>query len=636
MKKQTIKLAALALLLAANTKQNVNAQATVDWKNSFQFQVASDNGYAPQPHVSMYWGESAIDSVSNQWIRIGYAKDAIDVNPDVSKALINPSLDKPNIAGVDFDFMEEGSIPYSLGTPFLASYASNSAGKYLWSKKYVINGNNSAVEANAICNIGNSKGMYVAGLYTGKFKYESKQFSSIYNRSNLYVLKLNENGTIAKTLDLPLNTMPSEAHLSDIKSDKYGNLFAILNIGYIEGNGSHNINFANGTSGVVKVKSNDAVLLKFSSSLQFLFARKIEAKGNQLGLNSIHLDKYSNIIVGGIFSKGSASSNSYIDFDPSNSVSNVTTQGSDGLEDICIAKYTSIGNFVWAKAIDGGVTNNLFETAKVEVDKLGNIFVSAYTNSPIDINPDVVATNKIVSNKVYIAKYGPAGSYIWSRSHNATSDYLTNNDLEVDTDGDPILLYSELYASNKTIPHLIKYSTSNGVTKWNNPIYNANAYSGDLMYKNAQILTYKNSLFVSIELHGSFNLLYSGANNLINPNITFEMYRPAMIKYSFSGSALSPEEQAEESNSVAYKTGLEESSMNVSVYPNPATDFVTIKVESTENTTATIYNYSGVAIRTIALTETETNVNISELPVGMYFIEVIANGNKEVKKIIKQ
>ncbi|MBN8702090.1 MAG: T9SS type A sorting domain-containing protein, partial [Bacteroidetes bacterium] len=111
-----------------------------------------------------------------------------------------------------------------------------------------------------------------------------------------------------------------------------------------------------------------------------------------------------------------------------------------------------------------------------------------------------------------------------------------------------------------------------------------------------------------------------------------------MGEYALSGAALADEEQAEDGNSIVYKTNLEEMAATLVVYPNPSIDNISIKITLSESeaAVATIYNYSGIVVKTISLTENETKVEIAELPAGMYFVEVVGNNFKEIRKIIKQ
>lgn len=75
-----------------------------------------------------------------------------------------------------------------------------------------------------------------------------------------------------------------------------------------------------------------------------------------------------------------------------------------------------------------------------------------------------------------------------------------------------------------------------------------------------------------------------------------------------------------------------------SVYPNPTTDFLTLRVMNfdIENLSYWLYGVSGNLIETKKVTADETQISMAKMVSGTYFLK-IATGNKEVKtfKIIK-
>lgn len=76
---------------------------------------------------------------------------------------------------------------------------------------------------------------------------------------------------------------------------------------------------------------------------------------------------------------------------------------------------------------------------------------------------------------------------------------------------------------------------------------------------------------------------------------------------------------------------IEENSMDVAVYPNPATENVTIS--GIENGTVTIYNVNGQNVYNNTLNGTLT-VNVDAFEAGFYIIEVVENGNKAHYKLM--
>lgn len=86
--------------------------------------------------------------------------------------------------------------------------------------------------------------------------------------------------------------------------------------------------------------------------------------------------------------------------------------------------------------------------------------------------------------------------------------------------------------------------------------------------------------------------------------------------------------------------GINENHINltVAVYPNPATDFLILKVDDREieKLNYQLYDTQGKLLSSEKLKSSETTINVSELPQAAYFIKVFENKN-EIKtfKIIK-
>jgi hypothetical protein len=88
-------------------------------------------------------------------------------------------------------------------------------------------------------------------------------------------------------------------------------------------------------------------------------------------------------------------------------------------------------------------------------------------------------------------------------------------------------------------------------------------------------------------------------------------------------------------------TGIEEAkgiTLQCSVYPNPTTDFITLKVEnfSLSDLTFQLYDLNGKLLENRKIESNETSIDMSNLNPASYFLKVVQS-NKEVKtfKIIQ-
>jgi hypothetical protein len=78
----------------------------------------------------------------------------------------------------------------------------------------------------------------------------------------------------------------------------------------------------------------------------------------------------------------------------------------------------------------------------------------------------------------------------------------------------------------------------------------------------------------------------------------------------------------------------EKEEISLSIYPNPAKDFVKIKAHSSDFKTVKIYNYLGILIDVIEANSDEIEINTSDYNTGIYIIDIQTENGKITKKII--
>ena len=93
-------------------------------------------------------------------------------------------------------------------------------------------------------------------------------------------------------------------------------------------------------------------------------------------------------------------------------------------------------------------------------------------------------------------------------------------------------------------------------------------------------------------------------------------------------------------NGGGYPAGINEMSIQsnmLKIYPNPSFNLVTIETSgATIESSLTILNIEGQQLITRQITESKTQMDISNLPSGVYFVRLINDKTVEVGKIIKQ
>jgi hypothetical protein len=74
----------------------------------------------------------------------------------------------------------------------------------------------------------------------------------------------------------------------------------------------------------------------------------------------------------------------------------------------------------------------------------------------------------------------------------------------------------------------------------------------------------------------------------------------------------------------------------LNLYPNPASEKVTIITDMTEHSVISIYNLQGQILLQQQIQQGKTDINISELAQGVYIVRLYSNARAEVGRIIKE
>ena len=105
-----------------------------------------------------------------------------------------------------------------------------------------------------------------------------------------------------------------------------------------------------------------------------------------------------------------------------------------------------------------------------------------------------------------------------------------------------------------------------------------------------------------------------------------------------TGSNGSVEQGVQQPYEISATVGINESSISLemSVYPNPTTNYLTLKVEITKNLSYQLFDMQGKVIASKKITDNTTTVVMENLPTATYLLKV-TDSNKTVKtfKIIK-
>jgi hypothetical protein len=75
---------------------------------------------------------------------------------------------------------------------------------------------------------------------------------------------------------------------------------------------------------------------------------------------------------------------------------------------------------------------------------------------------------------------------------------------------------------------------------------------------------------------------------------------------------------------------------DISVYPNPAKDFVKLSAIGGQLSAVKVYNCLGMLVEEMEVNSNEVEINISEYNTGIYFVNVQTENGNLVKKVVKK
>ncbi|MDP4282542.1 MAG: T9SS type A sorting domain-containing protein, partial [Bacteroidota bacterium] len=345
----------------------------------------------------------------------------------------------------------------------------------------------------------------------------------------------------------------------------------------------------------------DIFLVKYNAFGTVLWARNEGGTNDDIGY-SVVSDASGNIYMTGYFSYDTITVGPY-------------TLPNAGSIDMLVVKYDSGGNVLWAKK-GGGTSDD--RSSSVAVDASGNVFVTGNFSSPVISFDSLTLTNSGVVD-MFIVKYDENGNAIWA--NNAVGTYSDQgNSVASEASGNTIVTglfnspsitfgtYTLTNSGNDDI-FLVRYD-SDGNAIWAEAIGGAQPDYGFSITMNSSGDAVVTGSFSSPEI--TF-----GSDTLLNPG-NFPVFI-AKAKWIY--------------------TGIDEAeiSSKISVYPNPATEIITIKVpEGNTKVRIKIENIDGVEIMQKEIFESKVTMGIGDLPRGLYFIRIMSENGMQVAKFIKQ
>ncbi|MEJ7739818.1 MAG: SBBP repeat-containing protein [Chitinophagaceae bacterium] len=332
---------------------------------------------------------------------------------DAGRSVVVDALGNTYIAGyfygtVDFDPGTGAANLTSAGANdiFLAKY--DASGNYIYAKAM---GSFSADAAYGIA-VDGSGSVYLTGSFAGTVDFDPGpgigNLTSILGNEDIFLASYDASGNYVYAKALGGENYEQG---SSIVADGSGNVYIT---GFFAG--TADFDPGPGIANLVSVPGSfDIFVAKYAAGGNYVYARAIGGANLDNG-NDVAVDGFGNAYITGFF-------DGTVDFDPSPGIANLT---SAGMEDIFMAKYDALGNYVYAKAIGG---NGMDLGSGIAVDGSGNAYVTGSFSATADFDPGTATTTLTSAGRldIFLARYDASGNYVYAKASGGKDNDYGNN-----------------------------------------------------------------------------------------------------------------------------------------------------------------------------------------------------------------
>lgn len=479
-------------------------------------------------------------------------------------------------------------------------------GNLLWSK----NMGSYANDIGYSITLDQSGNVYATGSFQGSTDFGSSMSLNAAGSEDIFVVKYDSLGNLKWV-----------KAMGGYNSD-YGRSIAADNFGalYITGKYQGNADFDPSSAYVSLYSaggSEDGFIAKLDNNGNYKWVKSIGATGYDVG-TAISVDLSGNVIATGLF-------NNSVNFDP---LAGSQILKSQGLLDVYIAKYDSLGQYQWAKSF-GGIDNDF--SRGITTDDKGNVFTTGYFSGIAKYEPMSIGKSMSSSggNDVFIVKLDKGGNLAWVNQLGGTkSDYVyavsvdasgavyTTGSFQGSADFDPSANSLNLVSKGGSDIFISKLD-KNGNAVWATSMGGISDDEGTaiaVLNNGKDVYTagdYRNTVdfdpdapFVNLSAVGSADVF--------------------MHKLSMPTSAISP----------SFMDAA------ISVYPNPTNGIVNLSFASFEMNQylLSVFDIKGTQILTQAISNKETTIDLSNQATGIYFVKLFDTETTSYKmyRIVKQ
>ena len=175
-------------------------------------------------------------------------------------------------------------------------------------------------------------------------------------------------------------------------------------------------------------------MVKLNSAGELQWARTLDA--NELMPMRIEVDGDGNLIVACSFTATTSDPPMDVDAGPGQFLI-----GQKGAYDSVVLKYSTVGDFVWARQFGNAGASQASNGPSLAVGPQGDVFVSGHFVGDLDLDPGAgvhIVSNSDATNDAYLVQLNADGNYVGSYVTEGDGS-TTSKDIEVASDGSVIL-----------------------------------------------------------------------------------------------------------------------------------------------------------------------------------------------------
>jgi hypothetical protein len=422
----------------------------------------------------------------------------------------------------------------------------------------------------------------------------------------------------------------------------------------------------------------DAISL--SATGNALFVAQLDSSGNSKWVNAIYGNSSKTINEGvtdnngNYYITGSFSANLYFPND---------TLTAQGLEDAFVAKYDKNGLFLWAKSIG---YQRYTEATGLTVNNIGAVYIAGQFNGRVIFGNDTLWASALDFD-LFFAKYDANGNLIFGKRFGGIYDNtnpklalgifgkvamagtfvgLLNFDrTSIQTSGLDSDIFLAVFDDLGSLLSVGKYGDTNpetlqGLAVNVDDYYLSGYFNTSTTFGNASLTTsfgnLQNFVIRTTELQSqtpnvvSYPTSQFSSSILVTPHFNSFLNREILIAGIFEGTINLPTTTPSPvSNGFTdiflmnilmplVNTNSIEKQLNFKIFPNPTTDLLTIDFQDfniNQSVKIHIINSIGQIQKTVFINENLSQIDVSNLPKGIYFLKIIGNENIQVGEFLK-